>query len=72
MTRSISKMNADQERLLHDLAVDLGQLADTLPGWPWSDEVPDDDRRLFEALQLGIGNLWSLWREIQIGNDLAA
>ena len=70
MTPSVSKMNAEQERQLGELAWDLGELADALPNW--TDDPPEADLKTFTALQVAAENLWSLWREIQVEKDLAA
>ncbi len=63
-------MNTQQERQLGELAVDLGELADALPSW--MDGPPEADLKTFEALQDAAENLWALWREMQVENDIAA
>ncbi len=63
-------MNTQQERQLGELVADIAELTDDLPSW--MDDPPEADLKTVEALQDVAENLWALWREMQVENDLAA
>ena len=53
-----------------ELVARIADLADALS--TWMDEPPEEELQTFEALQNAVEDLWALWREMQIANDLAA
>ncbi len=61
-------MQTQQERHMGELVTDIIELAD---GLEWLDLKPDEAQTL-EALQDATNDLWALWREMQVENDLAA
>ena len=63
-------MNAQQEQRICELVAHIAKLADVLPSW--MDDPPEADLQTFTALQDAAEDLWALWREMQIGKDLAA
>ncbi len=63
-------MRAQQERRMGELVASIYDLAADLPDW--MDAPPKADLQTFESLQEAAGNLWGLWRELQVERDLAA
>ena len=63
-------MQPHQEQRISELVVRIADLADCLPNW--TDEPPEGELQIFEALQDAAEDLWALWREKQIEIDIAA